>query len=145
MKKRLFLGALALLILIQLIPFGRDHANPPVIAEPAWDKPQTRVLFMRACGDCHSHETVWPWYSRVAPLSWLVYHDVEEGREHFNVSAWGLQKKNKGDEAADEVLEGEMPPTVYLPTHPEAWLTDGERDDLVAGLRRTFGGNKAKD
>lgn len=139
MKKRILYGLLGLLILMQLVPFGRDHTNPPVIAEPAWDTPRTRALFMHACGDCHSNETVWPWYSHVAPVSWLVYHDVEEGREHFNISAWGHQKKNDGDEAAEELREGEMPPWVYLPTHPEARLDDHERAALIAGLIRTFG------
>ena len=81
-------GALALLgfgLAIQLVPYGRDHTNPPVLAEPAWDAPRTRELFFQACKDCHSNETVWPGYASLAPMSWLVQHDVEEGREHFNV------------------------------------------------------------
>lgn len=139
MFKKILLGLAAFFVLIQLVPFGRDHTNPPVTGEPAWDFPETKALFDRACADCHSHGTVWPWYASVAPVSWLVQHDVDEGREHFNVSAWGSQKKNKGDEAAEEVREGEMPPFVYLPTHPEARLTDGEKAALVKGLAATFG------
>jgi len=142
MKTELLIGALAFATAIQVIPFGHNHVNPPVIAEPTWDSPQTQALFRRACADCHSNETVWPWYSHIAPVSWLVVHDVEEGREHFNVSAWGAQKKNEGDDAAEEVEEDEMPPLVYLPTHPEARLTPEEKTRLVAGLKATFGSEK---
>jgi mono/diheme cytochrome c family protein len=134
------LGTLmALLVAIQLVPYGRDHANPPVVAEPAWDSPTTRVLFVRACADCHSNETKWPWYTNVAPASWLITHDVDEGRAAFNASEWG-RPENEGDEAAETVQEGEMPPRVYLPLHPEARLTPAERQQLVAGLSATFGG-----
>ena len=126
-------------VAIQFIPYGRNHANPPVVQEPQWDTPKTRALFMRACADCHSNETKWPWYSNIAPVSWLVQHDVDEGREHFNVSNWLHQKKNKGDEAAEEVREGDMPPLVYLPAHPEARLSKIEKKELITGLVNTFG------
>jgi len=125
--------------LIQLIPYGKDHTNPPVVKEPKWDSKETRELFMRACGDCHSNETKWPWYSNIAPISWLVYRDVKEGREHFNVSMWGVQKKNKGDEAYEELKEGDMPPFIYLLAHPEARLTKEEKERLLEGLKKTFG------
>lgn len=135
------LAALAalLLVAIQFVPYGRDRANPNVQGEPAWDSPRTHALFRRACGDCHSHETRWPWYSGFAPVSWLVYRDVTEGREHFNVSRWGVQKKNEGNEAYEKLREGEMPPWFYLPAHPEAWLSDQEEQALLAGLAETFG------
>jgi mono/diheme cytochrome c family protein len=129
----------ALFLAIQLVPYGHEHVNPPVVAEPAWDSPETKALFARACADCHSNETVWPWYSSVAPVSWLVVHDVEEGRATFNVSEWG-RPENEGDEAAETVQEGEMPLKIYLPTHPEARLTPAERQQLIAGLTATFGG-----
>ena len=61
---------LAAVVVMQLVPYGRDHSNPPVTAEPNWDSPETRALFKRACFDCHSNETVWPWYAYVAPFSW---------------------------------------------------------------------------
>ena len=138
MKKFLII-TLLLLVAIQFIPYGKDHTNPPVIAEPNWDSPQTRALFMRACGDCHSHETKWPWYSNIAPISWLVYHDVVEGREHFNISAWGHQKKNEGEDAAEELEEGEMPLKPYLLAHPEARLNKQEKTLLIEGLKKTFG------
>ena len=129
MKYRIALFAIA----IQFIPYGREHTNPPVQTEPCWSGPETRALFFRDCGDRHSHATKWPWYSHVAPVSWMVQHDVEEGREHFNVSMWGLQRKNEGDEAAEAFREGDMPPWFYLPAHPEAQLRDNERQLLRQG------------
>ena len=137
--KTIAISAVLLGVVIQLVPYGRDHTNPQVVQEPQWDTPQTRALFMRACADCHSNETKWPWYSNIAPVSWLVQHDVDEGREHFNVSNWLHQKKNKGDEAAEEVREGDMPPLVYLPAHPEARLSKIEKKELITGLINTFG------
>ena len=125
------------LLLIQLVPYGRDHDNPPVVAEPAWDSPQTRELAVRACYDCHSNETEWPWYSNVAPVSWLVQRDVDEGREELDFSEWNLSQE--GDESAETVREGSMPPSQYLLTHPEARLTDAELAALEAGLVGTFG------
>ncbi len=139
------LAATAVLVLVQFIPYGKDHTNPPVVSEPKWDSMQTRELFMRACGDCHSNETKWPWYSKIAPVSWLVYYDVVEGREHFNVSMWGVQEENEGDEAAEEVREGEMPLWPYLIAHPEARLSDDEKSALVKGLVNTFGDEEEED
>lgn len=138
--RQLYLGIVSLLglgLLIQLVPYGREHENPEVLREPEWDHPQTREIFFRACKDCHSNETLWPWYSFVAPTSWFVQRDVEEGRSHFNVSEWG-QQENHGDEAAKLVQQGEMPPSLYLPLHSAAQLTDSERRELVAGLAATF-------
>lgn len=127
-----------LFLLLQLLPIGPGRSNPPVVAEPPWDSPRTAELFARSCGDCHSNETVWPWYSRVAPLSWLVENDVAEGREHLNASEWHLEQKH-ADEAVEEVEEGKMPLPPYLWTHPEARLTDAERAELLRGLEATFG------
>lgn len=128
----------ALFGLIQLLPVGAARSNPPVVAEPQWDSPRTRELFRRSCGDCHSNSTVWPWYSRVAPLSWVVAHDVAEGRERLNVSEWQRPQKD-AHESAKEVREGEMPLRSYLWAHPEARLSDAERQALLAGLVATFG------
>lgn len=124
---------------IQFIPYGRDHTNPPVQAGPNWDSRRTEELFFRACKNCHSNETEWPWYSEIAPSSWLVRHDVTEARARFNVSEWGRKKKNKGYEAADEVNEGDMPPWYYVLLHPEARFSKDERKEFADGLVRTFG------
>lgn len=131
----LILGAVA----IQFIPYGKDHTNPPVMSEVQWDSPRTQELFNRACADCHSNETKYPWYSNIAPISWLIAHDIEEGREKMNVSMIGVQKKNKLKDAADEVKEGEMPIPPYLIAHPEARLSDAEKKELAEGLEKTFG------
>ena len=136
--RRLVLTLLGLFALIQLVPYGRAHHNPPVRREPPWDRPETRELAARACFDCHSNEVRWPWYSHVAPASWLVQHDVDEAREHLNFSEWDRPQK-EADDAAEEVEEGEMPLWYYLPAHPEAALSDGERRQLVAGLQATIG------
>lgn len=130
-------GLLLLMVAAQAVPYGRDHDNPPVAAEPAWDTSATRELARRACFDCHSNETRWPWYSNVAPLSWLIQRDVDEGRHELNWSEWGSD--SEGDESAETVIEGSMPPGTYAILHPEARLSDQEIDALVAGLVATFG------
>lgn len=139
MKTKLLAAIAVAAVAIQFVPYGKDHTNPPIISEPAWDSPRTKELFDNACADCHSHQTTYPWYSSIAPVSWLIARDVDEGREHFNVSAWGSQKKNEAKEAAEEVQEGAMPPWFYLPTHPEARLSDAEKQELIRGLEKTFG------
>lgn len=138
-------GALGLFLAIQLVPYGRNHTNPPVTGSPEWDRPETKALFDRACADCHSNETKWPWYSNVAPVSWLVWHDTEDGRKHFNVSAWGQQGHNEGDEAAEMVEKGEMPMAIYPPLHPEAKLSAAEKADLIKGLKATFPKKERED
>jgi Haem-binding domain len=132
------LAVAALLAAIQLVPYGRAHENPPVVQEPRWDQPETRTLAVRACFDCHSNETRWPWYSSVAPMSWLVQRDVDEGREALNFSEWQRTYKEAG-ESADEVNEGEMPLQTYVLLHPEARLSLAERKALAQGLTATLG------
>lgn len=141
MKKVLSRGLLALVagfLLIQLVPYGRNHTNPPVVSEPAWDSAQTRELAQRACFDCHSNETTWPWYSNVAPISWLVQHDVEEGRSKLNFSTWGGGRQEV-EEIGETIQEGEMPMPIFLVTHPEARLTEAEKQALISGLASTTG------
>jgi hypothetical protein len=130
------------LVVIQLVPYGRDHDNPPVVAEPLWDSAQTRELAVLACFDCHSNETVWPWYPNVAPVSWPVQRDVDQGREHLNYSEWN--RRQEGEEPAETVRDGSMPPRSYLLTHP-ARLTDPELAALADGLVATFGGEGGAD
>jgi hypothetical protein len=123
---RIVVGTFALAVLIQLVPYGREHTNPPVTAEPPWPSPEVRALAVRACFDCHSNETRWPWYSHVAPVSWLVQSDTIEGRSEVNFSEWDRPQKEAG-ESAEVVLNGEMPPIIYLPTHPQARLSTTEK------------------
>ncbi|GAB4569581.1 MAG: heme-binding domain-containing protein [Anaerolineae bacterium] len=141
------MGALVVLfLLIQLVPYGRQHTNPPVVSEPTWSSPEAEALARRACYDCHSNETVWPWYSNIAPFSWLVQHDVEEGRSRLNFSEWGIGRQEVR-EGAEVILEGEMPPAIYLPTHPQARLTDQEKELLAQEMRRLaqFAGRDGRD
>lgn len=125
-------------ILIQLIPYGHNHTNPPVVSEVKWDSQRTKELAQRACFDCHSNETVWPWYSNIAPVSWLVYSDVVEGRSRLNFSD-SNQSSRRANEATEIVLEGEMPPFQYLIIHKNAILSSTERQELAKGLAATLG------
>jgi hypothetical protein len=148
--KRILLIGLAVLVggflLIQLAPYGRHHTNPPVLNEPDWDGSETRALAQRACFDCHSNQVVWPWYSNIAPVSWLVQRDVDEGREHLNFSDWDAtlahwEDHDVGEEMAETIHEGEMPLPIYLITHPGARLTNAEKTALANGLFATGGGS----
>lgn len=134
---------LAGFILIQLVPYGRNHTNSAVVAEPKWDSPQTRDLAKRACFDCHSNETIWPWYSNIAPASWLVERDVVEARREANFSEWsaasGGRERKSGQKLGKVVTEGEMPPAQYTLIHSEAILSQAERQQLVMGFLATFG------
>ncbi len=134
MKTLLLAAAVAgvLFVAFQFVPV--DTTNPPVTAEiPA--PADVKEILQRSCYDCHSHETRWPWYSRIAPFSWLVAHDVEEGREHLNFSEWDRLGSEDQEEAMEEVWEeveeGEMPLWFYLPLHPEARLSKEDREILM--------------
>ena len=130
----LVLGS-TLFLLIQLVPYGRSHQNPAIVQEPAWDSPQTRQLAQRACFDCHSNETIWPWYAKIAPVSWLVQRDVDSGREHLNFSAW-TGSEDALREVDEVIAEGEMPPFYFVMMHPEASLSDAEKQQLIQGLEQ---------
>jgi len=123
----------ALLALAQAVPV--DRTNPPVESEPP-APPEVRAILERACFDCHSHRTVWPVQAYVAPISWLVTHDVKEGREELNFSTWSGYGAGvlirKGQAIQKEVAEGEMPPWLYLLAHPRAKLGQADRKLLRA-------------
>ncbi|HEX7166936.1 MAG TPA: heme-binding domain-containing protein [Acidimicrobiales bacterium] len=124
-------------IAIQLVPYGRDHDNPPVVREPTWRSDDVRALAVAACYDCHSNETNWRWYSHVAPMSWLVQRDVERGRRAVNFSEW--PSGDEVDDLHDSVVDGEMPPRQYVLAHPDARLSAAEERELVAELRLLAG------
>nr|WP_238530489.1 heme-binding domain-containing protein [Oscillochloris trichoides] len=134
--RNIAITVIGLLVFIQLIPVWAFQNNPPVLDEPAWDSPQTRALAVRACFDCHSNETVWPWYSKIAPVSWLVTRHVSEGREHMNFSEWSRMREpyEAAEESAELIREAEMPTKDYLLMHPEARLTPEEQQQLIQGL-----------
>jgi len=129
---------LVLFVIIQLLPIGKDHTNPPVLSEPVWESPATRALAQRACFDCHSNETVWPWYSNVAPVSWLVWNDVQEGRRRMNFSEWDQGGSQYVAEVVEVLQEGEMPPFQYLIMHPEARLSDTDTQVLTTGIQNSI-------
>jgi mono/diheme cytochrome c family protein len=135
---RIGLSLLGMLLAIQLVPYGRDHSNPPVTGEPAWDAPETRVLARQACFDCHSNETQWPLYAHIAPASWLVQHDVDEGRAVLNFSEWE-RPQEEAKEASETVLEGDMPPAAYKLVHAHGRLSTADRERLAQGLAKTLG------
>src|SRR4051794_27606275 len=87
--RRTLLGIGAVFLLLQLVPYGWDHSNPPVARQLTWPDRATEQLAQGACYACHSNETEWPAYSYVAPASWLVRHDVEDGRSKLNLSTVG--------------------------------------------------------
>jgi Haem-binding domain len=131
--RRLALGAAALGLAIQLVPV--DRSRRPVVSEiPA--PPEVRAILERCCYDCHSHETVWPWYGYVAPVSWLLAYDVREARKHMNLSVWdGYSPKKQAkhrEEIPEEVDEGNMPPWYYLLLHRDARPSDADREILRA-------------
>ena len=129
-------------IVFQIIPAGSIHAdfaapgNPPVTVTITWDSPQTEKLARSACFDCHSNETRYPWYSNIAPVSWLVNNDINEGRRKMNFSTGSHMFT---DEMQNQIEKGLMPKSVYLPLHPEANLTAEQKKQLIDGLIATFG------
>jgi len=136
MNNKLRIAALALAALLvgaQLIPIDRGN---PLVESDLEAPPELKSILHRACYDCHSNETVWPWYARIAPVSWLVAYDVREGREDLNFSSWrrlDAQARAKAlREIWETVEEGEMPPFYYVPLHPEARLSASERETLRA-------------
>ena len=126
---------IAVFALMQLVPY-RIH-NPAVVAEPNWDSPQTRELAARACYNCHSNQTVGPWYSKLAPVSWLLTKDVNDGRDKLNFSEWDSRQAREMRDAIETIEEGSMPPSYYtwFGLHREAKLTPDEEAALIAGLQ----------
>jgi cytochrome c551/c552 len=137
-KRNLILGVGALVVLfvaLQLIPV--NTTNPAVVGEPNWDSPQTRALAREACFDCHSNETVWPWYSKIAPVKFLVGRDVSGGRQAINFSDWANRRQSVG-EISEAVNGGSMPPWFYVIMHPTAKLSASDKQALIDGLNRTI-------
>jgi hypothetical protein len=124
---------LAILFLAQAIRI--DRSNPPVRSDLTAE-PAVKSLLRRACYNCHSNETVWPWYSGIAPVSWLVGSDVKDGRRHLDFSDWGsydgTTQIHKLKAIAQEVGDGEMPPWYYSLMHGDSRLSQSERNQIVA-------------
>jgi hypothetical protein len=127
----------ALLALAQLVPV--DRSNPPAPSPMAHPAGEVGEILQAACYDCHSNETVWPWYSYVAPMSFFVADHVLEGREHLNFSTWGQESAGDRDHMLEEVIEvveeGEMPLRSYTLLHGDARLDDAQRNALIEWAR----------
>jgi mono/diheme cytochrome c family protein len=134
---RILLGVVALLLVIQLVPYGRSHANPPVTRSPHWDSARTAQLVAGACQDCHSNLTNWRWYSNVAPASWLIQNDVDGGRRKLNFSRWD-QPQPSVAQVVRQIRDGSMPPLQYKPLHPAARLSKAQREALARGIEATY-------
>jgi hypothetical protein len=147
-KQILGLGVVSVVIgfvFLQLWQYGRQYTtNPPVQQEPVWDDAYTRQLAERACFDCHSNETAWPWYARVSPISLMIQKDVVEGRAVLNFSEWEANccTESQINAMAETVGKREMPLPYYLVLHPEAHLTDVEQGKLINGLISTMEGQE---
>jgi hypothetical protein len=128
------LAALGTFLLMQAVPYGWWHKNPPVVQDAPWPDAESARIARESCYDCHSNETDWPVYSYVAPMSWLVRRDVEDGRDELNFSDWG-RDDGEADDAVESVLDGDMPPSRYTRLHPGAELDADELQVLVAALR----------
>jgi heme-binding protein len=132
-------------VAIQFVPVSRT--NPPAQGEFRGSAELVSVL-RRACYDCHSNETVWPWYSRVAPLSWVIAHDVNEGRAELNFSTWNqlsVDKQAKAmKESWKEVAEGEMPTWYYVALHSEARLSPNDQSVLRGWAGSATGGEEGE-
>ena len=139
------LGLLAVAVLVQLVPYGRDHRNPLVTQDAPWPGGRARELATAACYDCHSNQTRWPPQSFVAPFSWLLTRDVEQGRDELNFSTWDSDD-GEADDAAEAIAEGSMPPRRYVLVHPDARLSDAERQvlaDALEAMDRGRGGDRS--
>ncbi len=138
---RIGIGAVAVFALLQFVPYGWSHPNPPVVRDAPWPNAEAERVARESCYGCHSNETDWPAYSYVAPMSWLVRSDVDRGREAFNFSDWN-EYDNDVDDAIEMIEEGDMPPGRYTMIHRDARLSDAERQQLIAALSQmSHGGN----
>ena len=133
------LWAIGLLLVIQLVPYGRDHTNPQPTKQVALPTAAQRELFRAACQDCHSYNTDWLWYTNIAPVSWLVQSDVDGGRERMNLSTWDRPQPELGD-VEEAIQGGDMPPLKYWisPYHWNARLSDSQKQQLIAGFRTLY-------
>ena len=140
-RGRVLAGSVAAMALgLQFLPLGHARTNPPITTEVEWPDSMTRTLFYRACGDCHSNRTEWPWYSAVAPASWLVTSHVRHGRGTLNVSEWSEERFGaEARESGETIRRGTMPLAAYLRLHRDARLSEAERDRLARGLDAVFG------
>ena len=130
-----------LIVVFLGIQFVRPaRTNPPVdesqtiFARTQMTQQVVAAIFERSCRDCHSNKTVWPWYTNVAPISWWLSNHVNEGRQNLNLSEWGKLDRDRQDrklrQICDEVSDGVMPLSSYVPMHPQAKLSAEDKKIL---------------
>jgi mono/diheme cytochrome c family protein len=134
---RAAIAVVAVLALIQLVPYGRAHTDPTGTRQAHFADAGTQKLFDGACADCHSDHTSWPSYSNVAPVSWLVQNDVDGGRNVMNLSEWDKPQSELG-QIEEVITGGGMPPLQYKLIHGGGRLSSAERRQLAAGFRAMF-------
>lgn len=142
---KILIGLAIVLILIQFIRIDKNNPESPLNEQflTVENAPENVQLIMkRACFDCHSHNTTWPWYADVAPVSWFVGKHVREAREELNFSAWGTysnkRRHHKMEECLEEVSEGEMPLEGYVVWHDEALISPTDTAILFSFFRKTM-------
>jgi hypothetical protein len=128
----------AVFLVLQLIPYGWTHSNPPVTSAAPWPDAESEAVARQSCYSCHSNETDWPAYSYGAPMSWLVRRDVDSGRRAMNFSEWD-PTDNEAEDAIEEIEDGDMPPSQYTLIHRDATLTDEEQAILSRALNQMAG------
>lgn len=145
LASKILIGLLAILVLIQFIRIDKTNPESPAgqdfrVVEGAPENVSS--IMERACFDCHSHQTKWPWYANVAPVSWFVGKHVREGREELNFSAWGTysdkRRHHKMEECMEEVGEGEMPLQGYVVWHNEALISPKDTSELFTFFRKVM-------
>ena len=128
-KRIIFLLLAITFVGIQFIEVERTN---PLVTADINAPTEIKTIFRTSCYDCHSNETVWPWYSKIAPVSWLVSNDVKDGRKHLNFSEWEKLYSEKRaklkKEIWDEVNKDEMPLDIYTYLHPSAKLEMIQKD-----------------
>jgi hypothetical protein len=134
----ILIALVATLAVIQFIPVelpAVTKENPKDILKGTLVSLDVAQLLKTSCYSCHSNETEYPWYSYVAPSSWLVVRDINKGREELNFSNWSdydmRRMLSKLEDIGTEVSEGHMPMPIYTFMHPSAKLSDEQRQLIV--------------
>lgn len=138
LKKKILALFVVIIILLQFYPAQKPEVifnNPNDLTTSSLIPEDVSILLKRACYDCHSNETKFPWYAKVAPSKWIVYKHINEGKEELNFSEWELNSKSDKAELLDEIstvlMDGEMPLEGYVLLHSEAKLTEAEKETII--------------
>ena len=136
---------LKIMLIVGIILFAGMQLIRPARTNPPVDEsqtifvrtqmtPQVAAILNRSCNDCHSNKTIWPWYANVAPISWWLTNHVNEGRRNLDYSEWAKSAADRQDrklrQMCDEVTDGNMPLSSYLPMHPKARLSEEDKKTL---------------